>query len=857
MISSDNEDALNERANDLEAENFNGLERVIVRVHPVAVPSYAELEVYFHNTLHRDTLVAAGNTPARAAALFPLRGGLRVRAGAATGQIRSFAVDSGPTADSVILRVAPIGDYSTYTLSVDSGSIDPALALPSVKIDPLFSELPFKFRPGCFTSNCAPDWEASPPPKPSPLVDYLAKDYDSFRHTMIAAMMQRVPGWESTSEADLDQVIVDTTSAIGDELSDYQDRVVNEAYLATCRSRVSLARHARLMDYHIHQGNQASTWIAIEIDPSVVAGELILPARHPFWTGEQASPGLRRRISGAEIFAAREEHRLHAVLNTIRLYTWDDVITSLDAGSTSADLAVDVTGLGLTGLEGAQLVADFINQLDPAKLQLRRLLIQEWLNPLTGTPNGRDPGKRQLLELLENGDGAEVVEDTLRNRFVVRVRWRDEDQLRWCYAFTVFPGALRVPDATRFHGNLVRVHHGLFRTAIFREPGELLAPDDLADPTKPVERYFERTAGNRYGLLCSLPHAPLSYLPTPLGGEVPPRSTLRVKIAIPLGGTDPWDEVISLVHSNDSAENGDHYAVETDERQRSVLRFGNGINGQLLPDGAVVICEYQIGQGQVGNVGVDTLINSETIAPLVPPPISGCWNPFDVTDGCDPEPVVKILRNAPEAYRARQLRAVTTQDYVNRAQEVAGVSRAAATYLWTGSWRTVRLAIDPVGTTELAPELSAAVAEYLEAVRLIGEDLEIRPPRYVPLRIDIVLCLHPDFWPETVRYVLEQEFSDGYTPDGRTGFFHPDTWTFGQRIRKSELAGRVHQVLGVEHINRIAWGRFNEPTPGMYASTETGPDELLVGADEIIQVHNDPDHLERGFIRFALNGGRQ
>ena len=224
MISSDNEDALNERANDLEAENFNGLERVIVRVHP-SRPVLRRTGGLFHNTLHRDTLVAAGNTPARAAALFPLRGGLRVRAGAATGQIRSFAVDSGPTADSVILRVAPIGDYSTYTLSVDSGSIDPALALPSVKIDPLFSELPFKFRPGCFTNNCAPDWEASPPPKPSPLVDYLAKDYDSFRHTMIAAMMQRVPGWESTSEADLDQVIVDTTSAIGDELSDYQDRV--------------------------------------------------------------------------------------------------------------------------------------------------------------------------------------------------------------------------------------------------------------------------------------------------------------------------------------------------------------------------------------------------------------------------------------------------------------------------------------------------------------------------------------------------------------------------------------------------------------------------------------------------------
>ena len=47
--------------------------------------------------------------------------------------------------------------------------------------------------------------------------------------------------------------------------------------------------------------------------------------------------------------------------------------------------------------------------------------------------------------------------------------------------------------------------------------------------------------------------------------------------------SDPWDEVESLVHSDDSAEQGDHFMVETDERRRSVLRFGNGTNGRLLP----------------------------------------------------------------------------------------------------------------------------------------------------------------------------------------------------------------------------------------------------------------------------------
>lgn len=852
-----NEDALNERSNDLAALNFNGLERVIVRIVDTLPPPYAELEVHLFNPLHRDTLVSAGNTPSRAARLFPIRGGMRIRAGAANGQIRTFAIQAGPTADSLVLRVAPIGDYSTYTLAVDTAAIDPALGLPAANIDVKFSELPFKFRPGCFSNNCAPEWERPPAPLASPKIDYLAKDFDSFRHTMFTAMAQRVPGWQPTSEADLDQVIISLTAAIADELSDYQDRVLNEAYFATCRSRVSLARHARLMDYHLHQGNQATAWIALELDRSVVNSAVLLPAGHRFWTGEQAAAGFAHRVAGAEIFATRATHRLHPILNRLGLYTWDDAVSGLAAGSTTADVAVDVTGLGLTELQGVQLVVSLVNQTNPLLPQLRQVLVQETLNPLTGRATGRDPAKRQLLRLLDTGEGAAVVHDPLRNRFVVRLRWREEDQLRWDYTFVVYPAGIRVGDVTLFHGNLVQAHHGDFRTAIFREPGVSLAPDNLSDPSAPVERYLERTAGNRYGVICRLPHLQLSYVPTPVGGEVPPRSTLDVEVTLPAAGTDPWDEVPSLVHSDDSEENGDHFVVETDELQRSALRFGNGVNGRLLPVGSVVTCVYQVGQGVTGNVGTDTLANTETFSGLNPPPIARCWNPFDVTNGVEPEPVAKILRNAPEAYRARQLRAVTTADYVRRAEEVAGVSRAAAAYRWTGSWRTVQVTIDPVGTTELSPELAAAVAQHLEAVRLIGEDLELRAPRYVPLYIVIILCLQPEVWPEDVRHVLEQEFSDGYTPEGRRGFFHPDEWTFGQRIRKSQIAGRVHQVQGVEHINAIVWGRFNAPSPGMYSDTGTGPEEIFVGPDEIVQVRNDPDHLEAGFIRFLLRGGRQ
>src|SRR6185436_2324012 len=81
----------------------------------------------------------------------------------------------------------------------------------------------------------------------------------------MTAMSRRVPDWAPTSEADLDQVLIDLIAADADEQADFHDRVMNERSIATARKRVSIARHARLMDYHVHQGNQAETWLALEV----------------------------------------------------------------------------------------------------------------------------------------------------------------------------------------------------------------------------------------------------------------------------------------------------------------------------------------------------------------------------------------------------------------------------------------------------------------------------------------------------------------------------------------------------------------------------------------------------------------
>jgi hypothetical protein len=821
----------------------NGIKMLLVTA---LAANQATLEVHFFNTnFLNEFLAKAIAQPSAIKEIFPITGGHRVLAGPATGQVQVTNVAfPNPDQPIMVLTVSPIGDYSTYYLSIATSSFPPA---DRIVIDPLLNEIGFKFRPSCFSTNCSPDWDTAPRPVVEPVIDYLAKDYESFRLTMVQAMMERVPDWQPTSEADLDQVLLDLFSAAADELSDYQDRVMNEAYLGSARKRVSLARHARLMDYHIHQGNQASTTLALKFDMSFEPDETLrqfelnsLLPPPPFkppafivWSGEA------KRNDLSIVFAAQKRQVMHELLNKMGLYTWSDAIPSLPAGSVSADLRLFPTDTSPLGRKNAAIVVQELFRVG----KIKRLLIQEWLNPLTGLAPGRNPSKRQIVTLLPQSKGASALLDPVTGEWFVRVRWEKRDALKASYCFTVNcdPPLGKVEDVSQFHGNLVDVYHGEPVTTIFLDPARPLTTAD--------EFHYERLESGI--ALCKLPQSELAYRNTQPGGDVAPQSTLSVFVTD--AAEDQWDELPNLIHSDDSDENGDHFVVETDENQRSLIRFGNGINGKLLPEDAEVRCEYQIGNGADGNIGADKLIFFDPATLNGAPTgttITACWNPLDITSGRAPEPVPEIIRRVPEAYRARQLRAITLKDYVNRAEQLSEVSRASASYAWTGSWRTVRVTIDPKGTNVLEPPVREKIARYLDAVRLIGEDLEIRPPRFVPLEVSAIVCAHPDYWPEDIKSILEQEFSTGYTPDGRLAFFHPDLWTFGQTLHQSEIIGRIQKVVGVDHVKSVTTNRWNDQ------NTFDADHELKLQPNEIIQVLNDPDHMEEGSITFIVKGGR-
>jgi uncharacterized protein YbjT (DUF2867 family) len=790
-----NQTALQARARDLAASGLNGIDFVLVTLSPAGSPTQANLEVHFFNDLNLAALAAAATAnPSQISSMLPISGGERILAGPVSGQVQVTGATYTSTG-VVTLVVQPVGDYSVYTLTVQQNGFDPIL-----------SDADFRFRPGCFSSDCA-SRTANTAAAVNPRIDYLAKDYASFQHTLIGAMVQRVPNWQAVSEADFDQVLIDTFAAAADELSDYQDRVMNEAYLAYARKRVSLRRHASLMDYYIHEGSQATTTLAIDTRDT---GTYALPVPCRAWSGPDPTQ------ANAAVFVSSAGQTIYGVLSRIPMYTWSGVVPALAAGSTSADLS-------FSSAATANQVAGWIQDGT-----LTRLLIEEWLNPSTGLPADRDPRKRQILHLTNQ---ATVLQDPLTLAWMVRVNWREQDQLTANYCFVVQCSTGAAGNVSMFHGNLVDMVQGLPKNATYYPAGATL-------PNEWSFYYDTYTSGTT---ICRLPNLPVLWQQSTPGGYDEPQSTVQVTVT-PSVGSPNWTEEHDLIHSTSSDQD---FVVETDENLRSLVRFGNGTNGEALPENAVVTCSWLFGYGPDGNVGADCLTHFDS-----PAPAAICWNPFDITNGLAPETPATIMRRVPEAYLYLQQRAVTLADYVACAEEVDGVQAAYASYAWTGSWRTVRICIESEGRFTLSEDLRAAVEQSLEALHLIGEDLEIRAPEYVPLKISVSLCVSADFWIEQVSPVVIQAFSDGYTAEGASAFFNPDNWTFGQALYASQIEGVLQGIEGVEHVISISIQQWWSP---WIQSSEV----MTVAPNQIIEVQSDPSEIEKGWIDFDFEGGRQ
>ena len=189
------------------------------------------------------------------------------------------------------------GGFSAYTLAIGGG-----------QLDPFFDSAPFTFTASCPTTL---DYVAPPPPGPAQAgeqvpVDYLAKDFASFRQALSEFSALRYPAWVERSEADLGVMMMEALAAIGDELSYYQDRVAAESAIQTATQRLSVVRHARLVDYEPAPAATATTVLQLDVSRS---GTIDTPAAVPGARRGRVNHRLRGRGPGSR---PRRPVRRHA-----------------------------------------------------------------------------------------------------------------------------------------------------------------------------------------------------------------------------------------------------------------------------------------------------------------------------------------------------------------------------------------------------------------------------------------------------------------------------------------------------------------------------------------------------------------
>src|SRR5262245_35401153 len=104
----------------------------------------------------------------------------------------------------------------------------------------------------------------------TPVVDYMARDYESLLRAMYDLVPSKLPEWKDfNNEADFGNVLLELFAHVGDILSYYQDRVANESFLGTARGRRSVIEHLRLIGYSLSTAVPAAASMNITVPGTV------------------------------------------------------------------------------------------------------------------------------------------------------------------------------------------------------------------------------------------------------------------------------------------------------------------------------------------------------------------------------------------------------------------------------------------------------------------------------------------------------------------------------------------------------------------------------------------------------------
>lgn len=304
-------------------------------------------------------------------------------------------------------------------------------------------------------------------------------------------------------------------------------------------------------------------------------------------------------------------------------------------------------------------------------------------------------------------------------------------------------------------------------------------------------------AGQRF----ALKQSPLTYVgaSTPSGRS----ATLEVRV-----DGQRWSEVSSLF---ERGANEHVYSLRQDDEQRTVVQFGDGIEGARLPSGRDNLrFGYRKSLGAGGNVRAGQL----TTLLGRPLGVKAANNPVAASGGQDRESRDDARHNAPLTMLTLG-RAVSIQDYTDFARAFAGISKALAIWIPGGGKRGIFLSIagpngDPV------PDGSATHANLIAALRKYGDPL-------LPLRVESYRPVH---FRLKAKLKIDAAFLGGDVQpkvrDALRAHFSFASRDFAQQVSLDEVMAVIQGVRGVEAVDvdelyRLDPGATPDLVPRLFA----------------------------------------
>jgi hypothetical protein len=693
-----------------------------------------------------------------------------------------------------------------------------------------------------------------------PEIDYLAKDFASFRQLMLDQIALLIPDWQERHPADLGNMLVDILAYAADYLSYYQDAVATEAYLGTARLRRSVRRHARLLDYDLHNGCNARTWVHIALEQHV--SHCYLPKGTVLLAGVSSSEhdcvlssqraALLSQENSVQVFTTMHDADLSALHQEIPFHVQGREDAILPRGAVSARLrdswlhkAADKRALD--GLA----VGDV-------------LILEQRLDPASGLSAGVDPSHRHAVRLTQverlllepapahHNTAAAVTP-------VVRIAWDLADALPFDLPVGPFRSTSAAAEVSVALGNVVLVDHGAwvgpetlppiatgdrYRPLLLSRDITYATAYDHTQARKQPARATLRQRPNEAQAVVELTEVQTTQL-AETGGHPPlMRRTQSASGATQFETVHRWVQRRDLLSSDRTGRN---FVVETEDDGRATLRFGfGGLGKEPAPD-STLIASYRTGNGSQANVGRHAIAHIVSDSDELSHKIVRVRNPLPVTSGIDLEPIDTARLAAPYAFQ-NHLSCIHPDDYVRLAQQFPGgdVLRAAAQIERTGNWQTVFVYAQRTGGRLADLAFRQQLLAWLQPLAMSGYQVAVRSPYYVDLELHLRVRVMPGRFSSAVQQAVKTALGSGVLEDGSPAIFNPDTLAFGQSLYRSQIIRAAMAVDGVAQVEIVSFRRLDD---------SRSSDPLPIGKLEIARLNTDPGRPERGRLRIDLEGG--